>query len=158
MATQAAAPAKGPVQDTYQRILESIAPNAFQLKQNYNGYLARGLAIAAGIHLLGIGAYWGYIEATKVPDVVETELTQVAYADITPPSITDAPPPPNAPPPPAAAAVPSGTPTPVPDEQAPPEQTIRTQTELSTTGPATSGTGVGVINGTGPIGPAVPPP
>ena len=44
MATPAAASAKGPIQDTYQRILDSIAPNASQLKRNYNGYLARGLA------------------------------------------------------------------------------------------------------------------
>ncbi len=136
-APKAAAPAKANVvQDAYQRILESIAPNAAVLKKNYNGYLGRGLLIAAIIHLAGVGAYWAYVKATEVAVVEDTVLEQVSYADITPPAITDTPPPPDAAPPPPAAAVATGTPTPVPDEQAPPERTIATQEEISTSGPA----------------------
>ena len=100
MATPAAAAAtpKGPVTDAYHRILESIAPNAAVLKQNYNGYLGRGLAAAAAIHIAALGAYWSYIKATEVEVVAASEEPiQVAYADIEPPSIEDAPPPPAGP-------------------------------------------------------------
>lgn len=166
MATPAAPKAVAPekanvVQDAYARILDSIAPNAAVLKQNYNSYLGRGLIIAAVIHLAAVGAYWGYVKATEVPPVEDIVLEQVTYADITPPAITDAPPPPNAaPPPPAAAAVASGTPTPVPDEEAPPKATIATQEEQRDAGPAVSGSGVGRVStsrpGNGPVT-ATPP-
>jgi periplasmic protein TonB len=115
---------------------EYVIPSPFQygvpeLKKNYQKYFTRGLVIATIVHLAMIGTYWGaeYLAREEEPTVV---VRVMKYSDIgPPPSITDS----QAAPAIAVASTavkPSvGIPVPVPDAEINPEQTIATQSEMS---------------------------
>ena len=112
--------------DVYQAIQDSIAPNASRLKASYNGYLARALAVAVAVHLLGIGAYW-LASSMAVPDFgpAGKRITSVAYV----------PPPINAPDTPpgggASPERPGSIVTPVPEEDADPEVVVAENDEVT---------------------------
>jgi periplasmic protein TonB len=106
-----------------------------ELKSVLHQNLYRGLIISVVIHLAIVSSYYvvKYIgeDEDNIPTVT---VKMLKYSDLgPPPSITSA----NMPPPVAVAgavAKPSvGMPVPVPDAEVSPEQTIATQTELSST-------------------------
>lgn len=102
--------------DTYQRTLESIAPNAARLKRASNSHLGRALLIAVNLHLLLVGVYWvtTYATATTTPEPTTTidVLPPIVFVD--PP--IEAPDAPAAGGGAAATSADTGTPTPAPDE------------------------------------------
>ncbi len=104
---------------------------AFELKKLYPRNYAVGLAIAIFLHLLGIGSYYFYQAMTKEDADNIPTVRMLKYSELgPPPSIANEAPPQIAL---AAQVTPPtvGVPVPVPDEQAPPEQTIATQQEMS---------------------------
>ncbi|MCL4549567.1 MAG: energy transducer TonB [Bacteroidetes bacterium] len=104
---------------------------AFELKQLYPRNYAVGVAIAIFLHLLGIGSYYFYQAMTKEDSDNIPTVRIMKYSELgPPPSIANEAPPQIAI---AAQVAPPtvGVPVPVPDEQAPPEQTIATQQEMS---------------------------
>lgn len=114
-----------------------------ELRYFYQRYFSLGLIYSVSIHALLIGIYFLVIELTKEDDKVFT-VRILKYSDLgPPPSLANentAQPVAVAP----AAALPSvAIPIPVPDEQAPPEQTIATQTEMANVNPVGTGTGTG---------------
>lgn len=104
----------------------------YELKAALHRNYVRGLIISVVIHALVIGTYYGVQYLGSDDDNIPTVKVRVLkYSDLgPPPSIAAAAPPPtvNV----AAAAKPSvGVPIPVPDAEVSPEQTIASQTELS---------------------------
>ncbi len=107
---------------------------AFELKKLYPRNYAIGVTVAILLHLLLIASYYIYQEITREDfDNAPTVGRVLKYSELgPPPSIANEAPPqisisgPVAPPT-------VGIPVPVPDEQAPPEQTIATQKEMSQT-------------------------
>jgi len=104
---------------------------AVELKKVYQKYWLTGLAIAVAIHLLIVGSYYivGLL-GEEEPPMISVRIMK--YSDLgPPPSITSA----NTPPPiavSAPAAKPTvGAPVPVPDAEVSAEQTMATQTEMS---------------------------
>ncbi len=105
---------------------------AFELKKLYTRNYAIGVAVAVFIHLLFVGSYYVAQAINKEDDLDNIPTVKIMkYSDLgPPPSITNdiAPQVAVA----AQAAAPTvGVPVPVPDEEAPPEQTIMTQQEMS---------------------------
>ncbi len=116
---------------------------AFELKRLYPRNYAIGVAVAVFIHLLLIGSYYFYQAITKEDmDNVPT-VRIVKYSELgPPPSVTnEAPPQINIAAPVAPPSV--GVPVPVPDEEAPPEQTIASQQELRQQAAPTLSTDIG---------------
>ena len=115
-----------------------------ELKAVYQKYWTIGMCIAIAIHLLIVGSYYlvGLLSAEE-PPVAHVRILK--YSDLgPPPSITTA----NTPPPisvSAPTAKPTvGAPVPVPDAEVSAEQTIATQTEMSSTiAPIIEGAGDG---------------
>jgi protein TonB len=145
--------------DTYQRILDSIAPNAGRLKESYNGHLARALAVAVGVHLLGVGAYW--LVATSGPPVVIADddgVIDVIDYQLPPPPITPPSTPPGQEQPPILPTPRTGIITPTPDVEADPDDVAPTQEQLANQGDgdaeAVPGSGGG---NDGPVGPGLRP-
>ncbi len=124
------------------------APLLKRLAQKYTGI---GLAIAIGIHFIGVGAYWGAQYLNREDDNAPM-VRVLTYSQLgPPPSITHQQALPK-----VALSTPMakpnvGVPVPVPDAEVSPEQTIATQQQLSKiAGPVTQGTGndsVGVSMG-----------
>ncbi len=113
---------------TAQQIASTVY-GAFELKALYKKHLRLGLTFALGAMLLGVGTYIGIMklgeEDEQIPVVRIINYTELGP----PPSIAQAP---------AAVAVSApvakptvGVPIPVPDAEVSPDQTIATQTELS---------------------------
>jgi periplasmic protein TonB len=122
---------------TSQEALYEFMPyGAPELKEVARRYMARALAVAAGIWTLLYLIFFGTgVVLRSRPH--ETKVIIVPYRELAaPPPLTDKPPPPQvqvqaqvAPP---AAAIP----VPVPDAQAPPEQTIQSQEEIAQATPS----------------------
>jgi len=104
----------------------------FELKKLYPRNYSIGVAVAIFIHLLLVGSYY-FVQAINKEDDLDSAPTVriMKYSDLgPPPSITEDLAPQIAVA--AQAAAPTvGVPVPVPDEEAPPEQTIMTQQEMS---------------------------
>lgn len=115
---------------------------SFELRSGYRKYLRTALIVATLLHLVGIGTYWLIVELLR-EDEPTMMVRILKYSELgPPPSIGD-----NAPAPSIAVAAPAarptiGVPVPVPDDEALPDQTIATQTELSAIG-SPSGDGFG---------------
>lgn len=105
---------------------------AFELKRLYPRNYSIGVTIAIILHLFAIGSYY-IVEALNKEDDMDSAPTVriMKYSELgPPPSIANEVPPQLAVA--AQAAAPTvGVPVPVPDEEAPPEQTIATQEEMS---------------------------
>jgi len=118
---------------------------AFELKKLYPRNFSIGLIIAVIFHILLITSYYFYQSITKEETENIPTVRILKYSELgPPPSITnDVPQQISVSAPVAAPTV--GVPVPVPDEEAPPEQTIATQQEMSQqTSPAlTEGLGSG---------------
>ena len=127
--------------DTYQRTLESIAPNAARLKSASNTHLGRALLLASNLALLVVCAFWAAAYATAEPavetdgdviiDIIEYEFDAPAAE---PP--VDAPDVPNSGGTAVSSAGDAGTPTPVPDALAPAETTLARNEDLPFAGRA----------------------
>ncbi|MEW6702061.1 MAG: TonB family protein [Bacteroidota bacterium] len=104
---------------------------AFELKKLYPRNFAIGVAVAIFFHFLAIGSYYFYQAVTK-EDVDNAPVVRVLkYSELgPPPSVTSEVPPQISVAGPVAKPT-VGVPVPVPDEEAPPEQTIATQQEMS---------------------------
>jgi periplasmic protein TonB len=103
---------------------------AFELKRLYPRNFAIGLAVAVFFHLLLIGSYYFYQAMTKEDVENIPTVRMMKYSELGPaPTVSEAPPQINVAGPIAPPTV--GVPVPVPDDQAPPEQTIATQQEMS---------------------------
>lgn len=104
---------------------------AFELKRLYPRNYSIGVTIAIIIHLFAIGSYY-IVEALNKEEEIDAPTVRIMkYSELgPPPSIANEVPPQVAVA--AQAAAPTvGVPVPVPDEEAPPEQTIATQEEMS---------------------------
>ncbi len=104
----------------------------FEIKKLYPRNYAIGVAVAIFIHLLFIGSYYVAQAINKEDDLDSVPTVRIMkYSDLgPPPSITNDVAPQVAVA--AQAAAPTvGVPVPVPDEEAPPEQTIASQQEMS---------------------------
>jgi len=123
--------------------LQKDVYGAFELKRLYPRNFAIGLAVAIFFHLLLIGFYYFYQAMTR-EEIDNTPVVRVLkYSELgPPPSVTN-----DAPPQIAVAgpvAPPTvGVPVPVPEDQAPPEQTIMTQKEMSQQAPPSIATDIG---------------
>lgn len=116
---------------------------AFELKKLYPRNYTIGVAVAVFLHLLVIGAYY-FIQAVNKEDFDNIPTVRIVkYSELgPPPSVTnEAPPQINVAGPVAPPTV--GVPVPVPDEQAPPEQTIASQQEMSQQAAPTLSTDIG---------------
>lgn len=104
---------------------------AFELKRLYPRNYSIGMMIAVLLHLIGITSYYVYQAMTREDyDNIPT-VRMIKYSDLgPPPSITNEVAPQIAVSGPVAPPT-VGVPVPVPDEQAPPEQTIASQQEMS---------------------------
>lgn len=104
---------------------------AFELKRLYPRNYSVGMMIAVLLHLIGITSYYVYQAMTREEyDNVPT-VRMMKYSELgPPPSITNEAAPQIAVSGPVAPPT-VGVPIPVPDEQAPPEQTIASQQEMS---------------------------
>jgi len=102
-----------------------------ELKAIYTRNYTIGVALAIFIHLLLIGSYWlSVVMAQSEDDGTPVVRMKINYSDLgPPPSIENVAPQIQVAGPVAAPTV--GVPVPVPDEEAPPEQVIASQTELS---------------------------
>lgn len=99
------------------------------LKFNYQPFFKKAFLVAAVLHYVAIGAYWGVVMIQEANRVYSTRI--VTYADLgPPPSLTDAPPTPEVEVTAAAKPV-IGIPDPVDDTEVSAEMTIATQTEMS---------------------------
>ena len=112
-----------------------------ELKEVAKLYMTRAVFVAAGIgillYLLSLGA--GFALRHKPH---ETSVIVVPYRELAaPPPLTDKPPPPAVQMAPQQAPPAAAIPVPVPDAQAPPEQTIQSQEEIANTAPSTENTG-----------------
>lgn len=104
---------------------------AFELKKIYARNYTIGVALAIFFHLLLIGSYYlsEYLSREDEDGIPEVRL-KINYSDLgPPPSIENVAPQIQVAGPVAAPTV--GVPVPVPDEEAPPEQVIATQTEMA---------------------------
>ncbi|MDP3583361.1 MAG: energy transducer TonB [Ignavibacteria bacterium] len=104
---------------------------AFELKKIYARNYTIGVALAIFLHLLLIGTYYlsEYLSQEDEGGIPEVRL-KINYSDLgPPPSIENVAPQIQVAGPVAAPTV--GVPVPVPDEEAPPEQVIATQTEMA---------------------------
>lgn len=104
---------------------------AFELKKVYPRNYTIGVALAIFLHLLLIGSYW-FAQVLSQEDESATPVVRmkINYSDLgPPPSIENVAPQVQVAGPVAAPTV--GVPVPVPDEEAPPEQVIASQSELS---------------------------
>jgi protein TonB len=104
---------------------------AFELKRLYPRNYTIGVMIAIFLHLLGVTSYYVYQAMTKEEyDNIPT-VKMMKYSELgPPPSIQNEAPPQIAVSGPVAPPT-VGVPKPVPDEEAPPEQTIASQQEMS---------------------------
>jgi len=135
---------------------------AAELKRVAQRYMSGALGIAAGVHLLLVGAWW--IQSHRMEAPPSHTVRVMKYSELgPPPSISTA-----SAPPVVAVNLPKtqvkpkiAVPVPVPDEQAEPEQTIPDQSEIApvadTTGDGT-GTAVEQDVALGPIEDDGPPP
>ncbi len=125
-----------------QAVAQSLQFGAIELKQNYKRYLTRALIIAVGAHFVVIGGL-------KVAGILLAKHEQgrriviVRFTQLNaPPSLSKTPPPP-------VAVAPNVLPptvgniTPVPEAQAPKEQTIASQQEIQQFNPAATSSGSG---------------
>lgn len=104
---------------------------AFELKKIYTRNYTIGVALAIFLHLLLIGSYY-FAEVLSREDEDGTPVVRmkINYSDLgPPPSIENVAPQIQVAGPVAAPTV--GVPVPVPDEEAPPEQVIASQTEMA---------------------------
>jgi protein TonB len=104
---------------------------AFELKKIYARNYTIGVALAIFLHLLLIGSYYlsEVLSREDEGGIPEVRL-KINYSDLgPPPSIENVAPQIQVAGPVAAPTV--GVPVPVPDEEAPPEQVIATQTEMA---------------------------
>jgi periplasmic protein TonB len=104
---------------------------AFELKKIYARNYSIGVALAIFLHLLLIGSYYFAEVLSREDDSgIPVVKMKINYSDLgPPPSIENVAPQIQVAGPVAAPTV--GVPVPVPDEEAPPEQVIASQTELS---------------------------
>ncbi len=112
-------------------LFEFMPYGAPELQEVAKKYMFRAVMVAIGSYvLLCILSFGGFLLIKRAPK--ETSVIVVPYREIAaPPPLTD-----NAPPPQVAIATPVAPPTvgvavPVPDAEAPPEQTIASQEEIS---------------------------
>ena len=117
---------------------------AFELKKLYPRNYSIGLAVAIFFHMLIIGSYYFVQAITKEEDLDSVPVVRIMkYSELgPPPSIT------NEIPPQVAISGPVvqptvGVPVPVPDEEAPPEQTIASQEEMSAVAAPSIGEDIG---------------
>jgi protein TonB len=104
---------------------------AFELKRLYPRNYTIGVMIAIFLHLLGVTSYYVYQAMTKEEYDSAPTVRMMKYSELgPPPSITNEAAPQIAVSGPVVAPT-VGVPIPVPDEQAPPEQTIASQQEMS---------------------------
>jgi protein TonB len=115
---------------------------AVELKEVYQKYWSIALGIAIAIHVVLLGTYY-LVEILGAEEAPVGMVRVKKYSELgPPPSITNA----NTPPPIAVSAPVAkptvGAPVPVPDAEVSPEQTIATQTEMSSqVAPIGEGTG-----------------
>lgn len=116
---------------------------AFELKRLYPRNFSIGLGVAILFHFLLIGSYY-FIQSITKEDTDNIPTVHIMkYSELgPPPSITNDIPPQIAVSGPVAKPT-VGIPVPVPDEQAPPEQTIATQQEMSQVAAPSLGDGLG---------------
>ncbi len=104
---------------------------AFEFKRFYTKNYTIGLVIAVFLHILGVGIYYYIQSINKNEEEAAPVVRIMKYSDLgPPPSIANEVPPQLAISGPVAKPT-VGVPVPVPDEKAPVEQTIATQTEMS---------------------------
>ncbi len=116
---------------------------AFELKKRYPKNFAIGLIIAIAFHILIIAGYYSYLSMSEDKEESVPTVRVLKYSELgPPPSIINDVPQQIAVAQPSAAPS-SGIPIPVPDEEAPPEQTIATQQELSQQTSPVLGEGLG---------------
>lgn len=111
--------------------LQQNVYGAFELKKIYPRNYSIGVALAIFLHLLLIGSYYFAEVLSREDDSgVPVVKMKINYSDLgPPPSIENVAPQIQVAGPVAAPTV--GVPVPVPDEEAPPEQVIASQTELA---------------------------
>lgn len=124
-------------QDQTEALYQFMPYGAPELKEVAKRYMTRAVFAAAGIcvlvYLLSLGA--GFALRHKPH---ETSVIVVPYRELAaPPPLTDKPPPPAVQVAPQQAPPAAAIPVPVPDAQAPPEQTIQSQEEIANTTPST---------------------
>ncbi|PKL82748.1 MAG: hypothetical protein CVV24_08470 [Ignavibacteriae bacterium HGW-Ignavibacteriae-3] len=103
----------------------------FELKRIYPRNYTIGVMVALFLHLLGLTSFYVYQAMTKEDFEDAPMMRIVKYSELgPPPSIANEAPPQIAVSGPVAPPT-VGVPIPVPDEQAPPEQTIASQQEMS---------------------------
>jgi periplasmic protein TonB len=122
-------------------LYEFMPYGAPELKEVAKKYMFRAVAVAAGAWIL-VFLLWMTTNFVLAHRPHETSVIVVPYRELqAPPPLTDKPPPPKVEvaqqvAPPTAAA-----PVPVPDAEAPPEQKIASQEEISSSNPGMSNTG-----------------
>ena len=98
------------------------------LKFFYQNFFKKAFFVAAVIHYMGVGTYWGVVYIQEQGRIYSTRI--VTYADLGPPPAITAPPIPE-----VDVAAPSkpviGIPEPVDDTEVSAEMTIASQTEMS---------------------------
>lgn len=129
----------------YRGLAEFMPYGAVELKEVARTYMFRAVAIASAAALVLYLLSFGTSELLK-RQPKETSVIVVPYRELAaPPPLTQ-----NEPPPQVAIALPVAPPTvgvavPVPDAEAPPEQTIASQEEIAMTTPGVSTEGSGEI-------------
>jgi len=123
-------------------LYEFMPYGAPELKENARRFLVRATFVASGIWIAVFILSFGSVEILKHKPK-ETSMIVVPYRELAaPPPLSN-----DAPPPQVAVATPVAPPTvgvavPVPDAEAPPEQTIASQQEIAqTTGSVDTGAG-----------------
>ncbi|KAF0142949.1 MAG: periplasmic protein TonB [Stygiobacter sp.] len=111
--------------------LQQNVYGAFELKKIYVRNYTLGVALAIFFHLLLIGSYYlSEVLSREDEEGIPEVRLKINYSDLgPPPSIENVAPQIQVAGPVAAPTV--GVPVPVPDEEAPPEQVIATQTEMA---------------------------
>lgn len=118
---------------------------AFEFKRFYTKNYTIGLVIAAFLHILAVGIYY-YIQSIDKNEEESAPVVRIMkYSELgPPPSIANEVPPQIAVSGPVAKPT-VGVPVPVPDEEAPVEQTIATQTEMSQMAAPSIGDNIGNV-------------
>ncbi|HTR80822.1 MAG TPA: TonB family protein [Bacteroidota bacterium] len=126
--------------------VDNVKYGAYELRGLYQKYAIRALVLAAVIHFVLIGAYYGAEYLTTDSEPVYT-VRILKYSDLgPPPSITNSQAAPAISVSAAAAKPTVGTPVAVPDAEISPEATIASQTELQQIGPVSDVNGNGSGN------------
>lgn len=121
--------------------MPGIPPGVMELKNNSQKYLFRALCVAACIHFILLGVYWGGDFLSTTQAAPPTRIVKIVkYSELGPPpsvNPTETAPRVSLSGPVAKPGI--GVPVPVPDAEVNPEQQFASQVELSSVGPATDG-------------------